>query len=194
MGIMVPHSHRASTQYRGDRHHSSGQGAGDNELRSPALVRLTFHTSRNVETTAYTRDTALKSSGGGKRGTLLLCRTYFRDVRRYRTSGLSCGATNRRVDIGFGGHWGLGFSPDRARDPKPRTGHARGGTCRNIMTEFGCTSGKLPLRSKALTRCVTRYSLQSNCTRVGTGEPNLRGFRVTCQRPAASEALRCARK
>src|SRR6266852_206584 len=45
------------------------------------------NTSRNAATSGYKRDTVLKSTGGGRRGTLLPSRTYSTHVRRYKTSG-----------------------------------------------------------------------------------------------------------
>ena len=95
------------------------------------------HANRSAATTAYTRDTASRSTGGGRRGTLLLWRTYSTHGRSYKTSGRLRGATNRRVGIECAGQTGRGSSLDRSRDPKPRTiwrRHPRERTCRNIMT------------------------------------------------------------
>ncbi len=98
----------------------------------PATVRS--YTSRNVETTAYTRDTVLKSTDGGRRGRRLRYRTCSTHARRCRTTCRPCGATSRRAGSGCGGHWGRGSCLGRGRDPKQR--RARASTCTNIMTRF----------------------------------------------------------
>jgi hypothetical protein len=91
-------------------------------------------TNGNAETTAYKRDTVLKSTGGGTPGTHLRYRTCSTHGRRCKTSGRPCGATNRRADIGREGRTGRGFSLGQARDPKQQIGHAIGRTCPSIMT------------------------------------------------------------
>jgi len=85
----------------------------------PATVRS--YTSRNVETTAYTRDTVLKSTGGGTPGTLLPCRMCSMSGRSYKTICLPCGATIRRAGSRCVGRTDRGFSLDQPRDPRQRT-------------------------------------------------------------------------
>jgi hypothetical protein len=63
---------------------------------------MTAYTNRNAATSRCKRDTVLKSTGGGRRGTLLLSRTYSTHGRSYKTSGRPRGATNRRVGTGYG--------------------------------------------------------------------------------------------
>src|SRR6266852_1031967 len=95
------------------------------------------NTNPNAATSGCKRDTVLKSTGEGRRGTLLPCRTYSTHGHSYKTSGRLCGATNHRVDIECEGRTGRGSSPDQARDPRQLTGHARGRTCPSIMSQFG---------------------------------------------------------
>jgi hypothetical protein len=75
----------------------------------------------------------------GTPGTLLQCRTCSIHGRRCKTRGRPRGATNHTAGSGCEGWTGRGSSLDRARDPRHRTGHARGRTCPRIMTQCGCT-------------------------------------------------------
>src|SRR5208282_521406 len=110
-----------------------------------SLDRLLFltkaHTTPSAATTAYTRDTGLKPTGGDTAGTLLRYRTCSMSGRMCTTSGRPCGATNRRADIGFGGHRGRGLSSlDLAEACVSRT-HRRHRRCRPPVLKTGTITG-----------------------------------------------------
>jgi hypothetical protein len=77
-------------------------------------------TTRSAVTSERTIGTALKSTVGGRRGTLLLSQTCSTDVRNYTTTGHPCEATNRRVDIECEDPRGRCPALHRSQDPKQR--------------------------------------------------------------------------
>jgi hypothetical protein len=84
------------------------------------------HTRASAMTICYTRGTAFQSTGEGKLGTRLLCRTYSTHCRTRKTSGLPSGATSRRAGNGCAGVLTRrASSPLQARDPKRRISWCR---------------------------------------------------------------------
>ena len=130
------------------RGRSRRQGRADTRARRPArpcpslrreplsLDRLLFltkaHTRASAPTIDCMRGIGFHSTGAGRLGRHLQYRMSSMDARRCKTIGLPCGATSRIEDIVCGDRKGRGFSPDQARDPRPRTTWQRPSTSQRV--------------------------------------------------------------
>ena len=85
-------------------------------ISSSAGPGVNGHTSPNAPTSGYRRGIGFQSTGAGRKGRLLPCRTCSIYTRTCNTICLPCAVTSRTVDSGCAGRRDRGSALRRVRD------------------------------------------------------------------------------